>query len=336
MGSSFFLPAILLRGPDRPLTQMPSVNKLAMKIVQELLGAEKELGICVGKLRDGSTLLDCGIRAPGGYQAGRLVGETCMGGLGSVALSTMAVVGTQLPSVVVSTDHPLESCILSQLAGWSLKVGKFRAMGSGPARALAQVEPLFQEYRYRDGHSEAVIVLETSKIPDEEVSGFIAAKCRIAPSDLYMIVTPTHSLAGTVQICARIVETGMHRMHTLKVDLSQVEAGHGQCPIPPLSTSDLVMMGRTNDAMLYGGTTLYTFREAGSVVPLIGSIPSSSSGAYGRTFADVFEAAGRDFYKLDPALFSPAVVAVNEVSSGRFFSAGRVNHDLLRYSFGMP
>jgi methenyltetrahydromethanopterin cyclohydrolase len=315
--------------------KIKSLNGPAMGIVQNLLDDPRYFGLRVTTLDDGSTIIDAGKKGRGGYEAGRLIGEICMGGMGKVGLSAMSISGIEFLATFVYTDLPLEACILSQLAGWSIKVGKFRAMGSGPARALARTEKLFEEFAFEDEHNEAVIVLETSKTPTTDVSNYISDKCGVKPSDLYMVMTPTSSLSGAVQICARIVETGMHKMHTMELDLSQVVAGFGSCPIPPLSKDDLVMMGRTNDAMLYGGTTQYAFKNAESIDPRIEEIPSDSSSDYGRPFGELFEAAGYDFYKLDPGLFSPAIVRINDIASGRILSSGELNSDVLTKSFGL-
>jgi len=312
-----------------------SVNRRSMRLVQRLMDRSKELGVRITTLSDGSTWLDAGIKAPGGFEAGRLIGEIAMGGLGSVALTRSPLFQVYVPGVEVLTDSPLTSCILSQLAGWSIKVGKFLAMGSGPARALARKEAIFQEYGYADDHPEGVIVLETSSKPDERVSRFLSENCGIPSENLYMITTPTASAAGAVQISARVVEAGLHKMHTLGVDISQVSSGQGSCPVPPLSRKNDIMMGRTNDALLYGGSAFYTFADAGSALTLLPSIPSSSSPEYGKPFLALFREAGFDFYKLDPALFSPALVTVADVSTGAFASAGKVNVEVLGRSFGI-
>jgi methenyltetrahydromethanopterin cyclohydrolase len=312
-----------------------SVNKVAMGLVQRLMDSADDLRVKVTTKGNGSTVIDAGVDSRGGLEAGRLIGEVCMGGLGSVALSSSDLPGIPLPSVEVVTDHPVLACILSQLAGWSIKAGKFRAMGSGPARALAHGEAVYDEYDYVDEHSEAVIVLETSAKPKEKASEFLSRKCGVDPKDLYMILTPTASLAGAVQISARIVETGMHKMHTMGIGLEGVLSGQGTCPVAPLAGSDLTMMGRTNDAMLYGGRTLYVFEDAGGAVEKINSIPACSSPDYGKPFEELFRSVEFDFYKLDPGLFSPAVVHINDVHSGKVLSAGDANLEVLRKSFGI-
>ena len=315
--------------------KIKSLNRPAMGTVQQLMDDPGLYGLEIDTLDNGSTSIDAGVRARGGYEAGRLIGKICMGGLGEVEIGVSNASSIETPATIVRTDHPVEACILSQLAGWSIKKGKFRAMGSGPARALAKTEKLFKEFPFEDPHREAVIILESSKFPTEEASGFIADRCDVNPKDLYMITTPTSSLSGTVQVCARVVETGMHKMHTMGDDLEQVIAGSGSCPVPPISNDDLVMMGRTNDAMLYGGNARYIFKDGTSVAPRINEVPSSSSPDYGKPFEQLFKEAGFDFYKLDPGLFSPAVVAVNDRSSGVTFTAGAHNRHVLDKSFGL-
>jgi len=315
--------------------QAISVNRLSMRIVQTLIDSPETFNVQVAKLADGSTIIDAGIEAPGGYEAGRLVAEVCMGGLGSVQLGSANLPDIPCPWVTVFTDHPVLSCMLSQMAGWSMKLKDFRAMGSGPARALAQTEEIYKRHPYTDTHTEAVIVLETSTKPTQSVSTWISEKCGVDPKNLYMVAARTSSLAGAVQVCTRVVETGMHKMHSLGIDLAKIVAGHGTCPVPPLAKNDLVMMGRTNDAILYGGRSSYIFTDASSAIPRIGSVPSSSSADYGKPFAELFKAAGSDFYKIDPGLFSPAIISMEDAKSGKCYTAGKVDVDVLRKSFGL-
>ncbi len=315
--------------------QSISMNRLSMRMVQTLMDSPDTFKVQATKLADGSTIIDTGIEAQGGYEAGRLVAEICMGGLGSVQLSSTNMPDIPCPWVTVFTDHPVLSCMLSQMAGWSMKLKDFRAMSSGPARALAQTEDIYKQHPYKDAHTEAVIVLETSTKPTQGVSALISDKCGVDPKNLYMVAVRTASLAGAVQVCARVVETGMHKMNSLGIDLAKIAAGHGTCPVPPLSKSDLVMMGRTNDAILYGGRSSYVFADASSALPHIESVPSSSSADYGRPFAELFKAAGSDFYKIDPGLFSPAVISMEDAKSGKCHTAGKVDVKVLRKSFGM-
>jgi len=326
-----------LRAGSNDETRMAStsVNRCAMELVQTLLDSPEKFKVGISTLETGTTLIDAGIDFKGGFLAGKLIGEICMGGLGTVELTSLEIGDMRISGVQVTTDHPLVACVLSQLAGWPVKIGRSRALGSGPARALAQVEDLYDEYPYEDDHSEGVLVMETSKRPDARLSRQVSGKCGISPADLYIIVTPTSSPAGVVQICSRVVETGMHKMHSLGIGLDQIVSGTGSCPVPPISQSDLEMMGRTNDAILYGGMASYLFAGIEGIAEKLESTPSSSSPDYGKPFLRLFEEAGRDFYKLDRGLFSPASVQINDRRTGELRRYGKISPEILRNSFGI-
>ena len=80
----------------------------------------------------------------------------------------------------------------------------------------------------------------------------IAAACQVEPSSVTLLVAPTASLAGGVQVVARSVETAMHKLAELKFDLARIVSAHGSAPLPPVAGDDLAAIGRTNDAILYG------------------------------------------------------------------------------------
>ncbi|EEF24046.1 conserved hypothetical protein [Ricinus communis] len=94
-------------------------------------------------------------------------------------------------------------------------------------------------------------------------------------------------------------------------------------------------MGRTNDAILFGGfVQLFVNTDDAAAEQLAQQLPSSSSKDYGRPFAEVFKAVNMDFYQIDPMLFSPAKVSVTNLKSGKTFFAGKFNEELLNQSFG--
>jgi methenyltetrahydromethanopterin cyclohydrolase len=223
----------------------------------------------------------------------------------------------------------------SQYAGWQIAAGKFYAMGSGPMRGAYGHEEIFAEIGHREDASVAVGVLETSKLPPDDVARDIAAKCRVTPERLTLLCARTASLAGTVQIVARSVETALHKLHEVGGKLTQVVSGWGVCPLPPVAADDLIGIGRTNDAILYGGeVTLWMQGADDELAALAPKLPSSASSDFGRPFAEIFEAAGRDFYKIDKHLFSPAAVTLVNLTTGRSFRAGGQRPDILQKSFG--
>ncbi len=317
---------------------IPSLNRLAMPLVEQLCEKRAQLGLAVERTADGVLLVDAGIVARGGLEAGRLIAEICLGGLGRVTL-THAGVSPKWPLTLhVHTAQPVLACLASQYAGWSLAHGEgqdaFHALGSGPARALAAREPLFEELAYQDDADGAVLVLETDAPPPPPLLRRIAENCGVACERLSVILTPTSSLAGSVQVVARVLEVGLHKTHELGFPLEDVADGVGSAPLAPPGGDFVRAMGRTNDAILFAGRIhLFVRGRADAAQRLADALPSSTSRDYGRPFAEVFRRYDHDFFKIDPTLFSPAQVAVTHLPSGRTFHAGAVALDLLDQSF---
>jgi methenyltetrahydromethanopterin cyclohydrolase len=223
----------------------------------------------------------------------------------------------------------------SQYAGWEIKADKYFAMGSGPMRAAAGREPLFEAIDHRERPPVGVGVLESSRLPPDSVSIDIATKCGISPEYLTLLVARTASAAGTVQIVARSVETAMHKLHELGFDLNRIEHGLGWAPLPPVADDDLTAIGWTNDAILYGGFAGLCVRGDDASLAEIGPrVPSNASPDFGRPFAEIFARYDHDFYRIDPMLFSPARVRLYNLDTRRMFAYGKRAHDVLEASFG--
>jgi methenyltetrahydromethanopterin cyclohydrolase len=222
----------------------------------------------------------------------------------------------------------------SQYAGWQITGEKFFAMGSGPMRAAAGREALFDTIGYREKASHPIGVLETRKFPPDDVCRKLAQACGATPENLTLLVAPTASPAGTVQIVARSVETALHKLFELGFDLSRVVRGAGTAPLPPPAPDDMTAIGWTNDAILYGSTvTLHVRGDDASLAAIGPRVPSSASADHGQPFAAIFERYNRDFYKIDPHLFSPAVIAFANLDTNRTFCFGRVEPEVLARSF---
>lgn len=309
-----------------------SMNKLAVKLINEMLTREKELKITSTKIA-GATVIDAGVKATSSFEAGIYVSKICLGGLASVVITSYKIKEYYVPAVEVSTDYPVEACMASQLAGWRISVKDFFANGSGPARALAKKpKKLFEKIGYSEESDEAVLVLETEKYPDEEVVRYISSEVRVKPENLYLIMVSPASTAGSVQVSARIVETGLFKLYTLEFDLKSILYGYGVCPIAPLHTSSLKMAGRSNDMLLYGGVTYYIvdYPDDVKLSEYVNKVPSLASKDYGKSFTELVDQYGWDFlYKVDPSIFAPALVVVNNIRSGRKFTSGKINYDIL-------
>jgi methenyltetrahydromethanopterin cyclohydrolase len=259
-----------------------------------------------------------------------------MAGLGTVSFTHLVFLKDWWwPALKVQTDQPRLACMAAQYAGWSVSKDDYFAMGSGPARALIRAEEeLYAELGYTDEAEVAVLCLETNTIPTPKIANYIAERAGVKPEALTLLVAPTACAVGSVQVAARVVETGLHKLHELGFDLSKILTGFGTCPLPPVAKSDIRAIGRTNDAILYGGQVHYTVRaddqELGELAP---RVPASTSKDYGAPFYETFKGYNFDFYQVDPLLFSPAEIFMTNVVSGRTFHAGQINTEVLQKSF---
>jgi methenyltetrahydromethanopterin cyclohydrolase len=315
-----------------------SVNQGAAPLLQKLLHNADPLGIRVGRDDSGVCLVDAGLQARGSVLAGLRIAEICMGGFGSVSLRAGS--GSGWPTWLdVHSAQPVLACLASQYAGWSLAASKeetggkkFFALGSGPARALAVKEPLFAELGYQDqATTEAVLVLEVDRAPPPIIVQKILRDCGLRPEQLHLIVTPTTSAAGTTQVVARVLEVALHKAHQLGFAMGDVVEGQARAPLPAPSPDGVLAMGRTNDAILYGGQVHLSVRgDDKASRDLARRLPSCNASDFGQSFAELFKAAGYDFYKIDPALFAPAEVWVSNLDSGHTWHAGALRMDLLQ------
>jgi methenyltetrahydromethanopterin cyclohydrolase len=314
------------------------LNARAWAIADRLAAPEAQHRVAVRILANGARVIDAGIAVPGGLGAGLALAEICMGGLGRVSYGPVTIDGEAWAGVQVWTDHPAVSCMASQYAGWAIQIDKYFAMGSGPLRAHARVEKeLFAKLGYTEQATRGVLVLETRNPPTDAVAAWVAQKAGLEPSQLTLVAAPTASIAGSVQIIARILETGLHKMDALGFDLKKVVSGIGTAPLPPVAKNDLRAIGRTNDCILYGGQARYTVdADDAELAALVLKIPASASKDYGTPFTEIFKRYDGDFYKIDPLLFSPAEVWLTSVQSGTTYHAGRVNPAVLRASLLDP
>ena len=308
---------------------MPSMNERSARVADDLAANADEYRVAVHTV-SGARVIDCGAAVPGGLTAGVMLSRVCLADLGTVDIVPGHMPEIPGPAVQVRTDDPVRACLASQYAGWQVKADQYFAMGSGPMRALSAREELFAHIPGKEESPVAVGVLETKKVPTPEAVDAIAAK--LPDVALTLLFAPASSIAGTVQVVARSVETALHKLHELKFDVTTILAGHGVAPLPPVAKDELAAIGRTNDAILYGGrVTLWVDADDTAIEEIGPRVPSSASKDHGAPFAEVFARYG-DFYQIDPLLFSPAEVTFVNLRSGRAFTFGRVETGLLRVS----
>lgn len=315
-----------------------SVNGNAQVLIDKLKTRAGELKLALTRGARGESLIDAGGRALGSIAAGMALAEICMGGLGKVQLASSAATPRWPWTLAVHSGNPVTACLASQYAGWRLAQGEgkdaFFALGSGPARALARVEPLFESLSYRDSATTAALVMESALPPPPEVVDKVAQACRLPPEKLTILYAPTQSLAGGAQIVARVLEVALHKAHELRFPIERIVEGMGAAPLPPPHPDMIAAMGRTNDAIIFAGRVqLMVTGPAAEARRLAEQLPCENSRDYGRPFAEIFKRFNGDFYAIDPMLFSPAQVTVTALETGESFRAGHINLDLLDASF---
>lgn len=311
-----------------------NLNERALGVVESLLERRSERRLKVREVEGGGRVIDCGVEAQGGLGAGLELAKVCLADLAEVRLLPGEVEGRPTPIVQVITDAPVAACLASQYAGWQLALGDFFAMGSGPMRAASGKEALFDRIGHRESAKSVVGVLEGRTWPTAEVFAEVAAKCRVSPENVTLLIAPTASLAGGLQVVARSVETALHKLAELDFDLSRIVSAQGTAPLPPVAKDDLAAIGRTNDAILYGARVILFVDGDDESLQAVGHrVPSSSSHDHGEPFQAIFARYNHDFYEVDPALFSPAEVVFQNLKSGRVHAFGQVAGDVLARSF---
>lgn len=311
-----------------------TLNERAQRLADYLVSSAAQHRIQVTTTAAGARLIDCGVKTVGGLQAGLGLARVCLAGLADVSLFPGEVAGVACPQVVVSSDAPIGACMASQYAGWQINVGKFFAMGSGPMRAAYGKEDIFDHIGLREKPPVAVGALETRKLPDDAVIDSLQKALDLPANKITLCVAPAASLAGSLQVVARALETALHKLHQLKFDLANVISGFGSAPFPPVAGNELAAIGRTNDAILYGGRVALWVQADDDQIAAIGpQVPSSASADFGAPFASIFERYQHDFYKIDPLLFSPAEIVFCNLKTGRSFSFGRPRPEVLVKSF---
>ncbi len=312
------------------------LNQASLQKFQLAQSHAAALNIQAKTLPCGAQILDFGVATHGGLQAGIRLAEICMAGKAEIGIGSgdrQVWVG---PWVQVCTDAPVEACILSQYAGWPVSKDRFFAMGSGSMRVRRGREQVLIDLMATDADALAVGTLECDRLPDCSIANMIAEECKVSPDQVYLAVAPTRSIAGCVQVVARSVETAMHKLHELGVDLHCIHSAHGVAPLPPPTPDFALGIGRTNDAILYGASvTMWVDCDDGLIERVGAQLPSCASTDFGSPFVEIFRRYNSDFYKVDPGLFSPAEVTLMSLKSGKSWRFGGVRPDIVAQSFGV-
>ncbi|MFB6155841.1 MAG: methenyltetrahydromethanopterin cyclohydrolase [Haloferacaceae archaeon] len=310
---------------------MESVNRNAIELVDEALDFAGELNVEGWELDSGATVIDFGVDVDGGIEAGLLLTEIATAGLATVQTRMGDVAGAPRPHVELSTDHPALALLCSQKAGWELDFEEFDGLGSGPARALVGEESEFEAVGYYDEFDLTVLAVESVSLPTDEVATHVAETAGVNAEGVFLPTYATGSLVGSVTAAARAAELAAFRLFELGYDPDDLISASGSAPVAPVSYDEGVAMGRTNDAVAYGGEVYLHVREESDAFD---AVPSTASAEYGRPFVDIFEDVEWDFYEIPAEVFAPATVTV-DVADGPTHVYGETDEDVLAESFGL-
>lgn len=314
---------------------MVSVNKEALKVVNQFLADPEYFNVKVEKLPCGATVIDTGVEVASGYLTGLKLIEIAMGGLGTATLTFMDYDGLMLPTVVVTTDYPAISLLGSQLAGWTVKAEGFHGFGSGPARALAlKPKRVFEKIKYKDQYDSAVLLLETEMKPTNEAALEVSKMCNVKPENLYLVLTTSNTLAGSVQVSGRVVETGLYRLDFLGFDPLKVVYAVGFAPVMPPHPDPNVSVSREEDALIYGGSSQYIvdFENEEKLKEFSVKAPATTWPEYGKTSYEALKAVNFDWSKLDPSFFAIGAVTIVNRRTGKVLASGKIYPEMIKKS----
>jgi len=333
-----------------------SINKRAIEVTKEVIAKADELCLKIMKAPCQATVIDCGVNVRGSINAGVYLARITAGDLIQFSLMNIDYGDFTLPALNAHSDYPIIATIGGQLGDWEIKYENYFAIGSGPARALAldrkiptavgakqkklrekglvtyTPREIYEKIGYQDKYDKAVIVIESGKLPPNEVLQSIAELCHVKTENLYALVAPTSSLAGSVQIAGRIIEVGIHKLGLLGFDFPQISFGSGTAPIAPVHPDATVAMGRTNDAIRYGGLTYYVADfEDEQLKEIVHKVPPTDN----KPFIEIFKEASEGFYDVDLRTFAPAVISVTNARTGKTFTAGHLKIEMLKRTLGI-
>ena len=317
---------------------MISLNKYAMKIVDEILEDPERLGCEVIKMDCGVTLIDMGLHCRGSWKAALLYTRATIGDLGVVNLGRFKLNDQYtFTSIDMHVEQPLIACMGSEIAGWKLGKGEYAMIGSGPARALAHVASdwYFEMTDYKDVYDHAVLCIQDVRFPDDKIALEIANACHVKPENTYLLFAPSTSIVCSMQVSARMLEQTCHKMFEKNFHAGQMIMVRGSAPIAPYVKDEDKTFGRINDALIYGSEVEAWVDATDEAIEdvihkLVGK---TSSPNYGDLFEDIFLAAGKDFFYVDHDVHSVGKIQIHNINTGRAFCAGEINYEALERSF---
>ena len=223
-----------------------------------------------------------------------------------------------------------------QLSGWALPEFKNDAgivpLISGPVRAIVKEDKFAKPFSYQDKSEKVVVVLQDKALPSEELTAYIAKKCKVEPENIFILVAPTGSLVGLVNVISRTLETSLWRLHELGFDVNNVISAWGKAPLPPISKDEYTAMIRANTYIYYGGTAGFVVNckdeDIERIIEDITLSPKTTK-QYGIPFSKLLEEAGGNIFNMTE--FCHNVTKVNFYNSftGNTFVYGKNDQKML-------
>ena len=311
------------------------LNKTAVGMIKDAIANADELQIKSWRAECGSVMVDMGLTCPGSWKAAQVFVEAGFGGLGKATFGKFELEPFCVPTIDVWVDHPVLAVVASQAGCWQLGDGEFAEIGSGPARAVALADR-WSGHGYRETADEVVIQLQTRRVPSDTVCRAVAEACHIKPEQVYVVFAPTACLVGVTQVASRTVEQVMIKLFLHGFDIHTVHTGFGTAPVAPLTNDESEAMGRANDCLFYGATTvLYADAPDEAIEPILKKFcfDVNSGEFWGMPFAQIFDHFDHNWFSVPDLIDSPAKVIINSLQTGHSFVGGQINRQVLSRSF---
>ena len=288
---------------------MEPLNRTATELVDEAIDFADELGVAVHHLDNDAVVIDFGVEAPGGLEAGLLLAELRTGGLATVATRVDTLAGAPRTFVELATDHPRLALLESQRAGWRLPDGG--GWASGPVRRLldgtASVPGAPEET-----FDFAVAAVEADRLPDAALARRVAEAAGVPTAGTFLAVAPAASPAGATALAAGVPEVALHRLERLGGNPDRVRSATGAAPLPPVADDERTAAGRANDAIAYAGRAHLVVEEP---IDRADELVFGATDHAGASFETLLEDADGDLAALEDG-YAPAAVAVDVLGGG--------------------
>lgn len=225
---------------------MESVNQVAVELVDEAIDFADDLGIGVTQLENNATVIDCGVSASGGLEAGVLVAEIQAGGLIVTRTRLDSIDGVPWTDLELECDDPGRLRRVSR-PGNVLRTDGFSGVIGGPVQVLLgdSIPPREDEFDF------TVVTCYSTDLPGASAARQIAEQTGTPTSGVFFVVCPLDSLSGRAALAATTPSGVLSLIGSAGIDSSEMQAVTARAPIPPRKTS---MVETGIDAMELGGS----------------------------------------------------------------------------------